>query len=330
LIVDESVRGDSLSLNGYSRVTTPFLDELYKKGLVKNWGVTVSGTTCSKTSNNLLLTGLNQLPDTAFKVYQLPTIFQYAKAMGYKTYSFDGQVSQIWNGKPSDLESLDKRIAVDEFRGKKNYEIDAEIARQVREITSKSVGNFIWVNKAGVHKPYQFSYPSSETVWLPTGVDDDASAFYSQKTDVEKLRNDYDNALLYNSQSFFKNLVAENLNQNTFFVYTSDHGQTLMENGETVSHCSNTRNEAAVPLFIISNSSLLTNADTNFRASHANIFATLLDLMDYPADKIKNDYSISLLKAKENDSQPRSYYFGDLHGRGQSGTNFYDFEPESR
>jgi hypothetical protein len=31
-----------------------------------------------------------------------------------------------------------------------------------------------------------------------------------------------------------------------------------------------------------------------------------------------------LLKAKETDSKPRFYYFGDLHGRGQGGSVKFD------
>ena len=38
-IVDESMRGDHLSLNGYSRPTTPFLEELNRNGLMKNWAI---------------------------------------------------------------------------------------------------------------------------------------------------------------------------------------------------------------------------------------------------------------------------------------------------
>lgn len=321
-IVDESVRGDHLSLNGYQRKTTPFLEELNQQGVLKNWGIAVSGTTCSKTSNNLLLTGLNDLPDKNFRIYQMPTIFQFAKSMNYKTYSFDGQVSQIWNGKPSDLQTIDERITSTDFSDKKTYEIDAEIARRVKEITEKSVGNFIWITKYGVHKPYQNSYPNTEKTWSPTINNDDFSSIYAKQINAEFLQNDYDNAILYNSETFFKNLIGETINPNTIIVYTSDHGQTLMKNGETVSHCSNTKNEANVPLFIISKN--LGEVDTNFRASHNNLFATLLDLMKFPDEKRSFAYSISLLKATETDSRPRFYYFGDLHGRGQGGSVKFD------
>jgi glucan phosphoethanolaminetransferase (alkaline phosphatase superfamily) len=313
-IVDESFRADHLSLNGYDKPTTPFLDELKRKNLIKNWGIAASGTTCSGTSNNLMLTGLNELPDYDNKVYKLPTIFQYAKAMNYKTYYIDGQVSGLWNGKPSDIPDFGEWIKESDLIGKvqNKYEIDGEIARKIKEITSNTTGNFIWVNKYGVHKPYTNSYPNSEN------KKDNYVITYNPEIDKELLRNQYDEAILYNSQAFFAELLGDGLAANTFYIYTSDHGQTLSENGEVVSHCSTTRNEAVVPLFIISEPTALPAVDTNYRASHSNIFATLLDLMGVLENTRKYNYSPSLLKAKAADSQPRFYYAGDLQGKDES------------
>lgn len=325
-IVDESVRGDYLSLNGYTRQTTPFLDDLNKKGFIKNWGTAVAGATCSITSNNLLLTGLNELPDLDFKIYKLPTIFGYAKAAGYKNFYFDGQFSQFWNGKPTDIPDFGEWITAKDIEDKISYriDIDAEIARRVREITKNSTGNFIWINKRGVHKPYENAYPNSETIWLPVSSGDDKSATYESGDDREALINNYNNAIHYNSQSFFTSLLSEGLAENTFYVYTSDHGQTLRENGAVASHCSNTKSEAIVPLFIIAEPQKLSATDTNFKASHSNIFATLLDLMDFPENERKYNYALSLFKAKAADSQPRFYFVGSLYSSEFGGKYLYD------
>ena len=312
-IVDESVRGDHLSLNNYARQTTPFLDELNTKGFIKNWGLAVSAATCSMTSNNLLLTGLTQLPDTDFEIYKLPTIFQYAKAMNYKTMYIDGQVSNIWNGKPSDASFIDKRMTILDFQNVKTFDVDREIARQVRQMTENSTGNFIWINKSGVHKPYSAAYPKSEIEFSPVSDGDNSRGYYDLSVSREAMINDYDNAIRFNSDVFFENLAGEKLPKNTFFVYTSDHGQTLRENGATVSHCSNTKPEAVVPLFIVAEPEILPEIDTGFKAAHSNIFATLLDLMKFPESERKPDYAVSLFKAAAADSQPRFYFSGDLH-----------------
>ncbi|MDQ6786424.1 MAG: sulfatase-like hydrolase/transferase [Acidobacteriota bacterium] len=323
-IVDESMRGDHLSLNGYARQTTPFLQQLNKKGLIKNWGIAVSGTTCSITSNNLLLTGVSELPDLEGNVYRFPTIFQYAKAMGYKTFYFDGQLSYRWNGKSTDIEDFGEWVTASDLHQENWSENDAEIARRVKQVVAGSTGNFIWINKFGVHPPYFASYPSSASVWLPIPQKNNGFALSQTETTQEELINNYDNAIFYNSQSFFTNLLADGAAKNTFYFYTSDHGQNLLENGKTLSHCSNTRNEANVPLFIVADPLILPSADTNYKASHSNIFATLLDLMNFPENERAQKYSLSLLKAKATDTKPRFYFEGNLTSRFSNGKYLFD------
>jgi hypothetical protein len=63
--------------------------------------------------------------------------------------------------------------------------------------------------------------------------------------------------------------------------------------------------EANVPLFMLGN--LPPNLDVNYKASHCNLFTTMLDLMNYPAEKRKRPLAISLLKATAANSQPRYY-----------------------
>ncbi len=323
-IVDESMRGDHLSLNGYARKTSPFLEELNQKRLLKNWGIAVSGTTCSITSNNLLLTGINELPDIDGNIYKFPTIFQYAKAMGYKTFYFDGQTSTRWNGKKTDIEDFGEWIMSAELKRGNWYEVDAEIARRIKEKVENSTGNFIWVNKFGVHPTYFASYPESEQPWLPIPQKSDEFALSQGSRRSEELINNYDNAILYNSQSFFTNLLGGGLAKNTFYVYTSDHGQNLGEDGKTLSHCSVTKNEANVPLFIAAEPQIMPNADTNYKASHSNLFATLLDLMEFPEGERQQSYSLSLFKAKAADSKPRFYIEGSLTSQYSNGKYLFD------
>lgn len=314
-IVDESMRGDHLSVNGYERQTSPFLEELNRKGVIKNWGIAVSGTTCSITSNNLLLSGVNEIPDTSGNTFKFPTIFQYAKAMGYKTFYFDGQLSYRWVGKPSDVQYVDEWLFSNVLRKGEWYDIDGDIARKVNEIVSSSTGNFIWVNKFGVHFPYKNSYPDSAAKWLPIPQAGEKFSLSQASDEQEKIKNSYDNAILYNSEIFFTRLFENGLAVKTFYVYTSDHGQNLSENGRASSHCLTTKNEAKVPLLLIAEPNVLPEADAGFKASHANIFPALLDLMNFPESERRIDYSPSLLKAKANESKTRFYYSGNLHSK---------------
>ncbi len=323
-IVDESVRADHLSLNGYSRKTTPVLDDLFRKGYLINWGTAVASTTCSINSNNLLLTGVNELPDLKGDVYRYPSIFQYALAMGYKTFYFDGQTSNQWNGKRTDIPDFGTWVKATDLGQDALDQNDAEIARRVRSITANSTGNFIWINKFGVHPPYLASYPESEAVWQPAPRLSETSSIFADKRTSEELINTYDNAIVYNSTSFFSELFKDGVNANSVVVYTSDHGQNLGENGLTLSHCSTTRNEANVPLFMIAVPGTIPAADTGFRASHLNIFASMLDIMHFPEDRRLHDYSISLFKATARDSVPRYYFEGNLNARFSNGKYLFD------
>ena len=104
-------------------------------------------------------------------------------------------------------------------------------------------------------------------------------------------------------------------NGRNLLIYTSDHGQTLSEHGERYTHCGTSVDtaptEANVPLFIISREPL--TVDTGFRASHANLFATQLDLMNYPKSERRHQYAISLLEARSSDSKTRYFWVGDLY-----------------
>lgn len=304
-VVDESVRGDHLSLNGYGRKTTPHLENLFDKGVLQNWGIATSVTTCSESSGLLLMTGLTlqDLPDDEGRAYENPTIFQYAKAMGYCTYFIDGQMDVLWSLKPADMKYVDEWWNLNRFLeiNDDRMQVDFVIAETVRKIVENSTGNFIWVIKSGAHFPYYKRFPETEAEWTP---------FFASDRGGEKapdlLANSYDNAIKYNLEGFFKNLIPDfKPPANTTVVYTSDHGETVGQNGDPNFHCGVTRSEVMVPLFIIGYDQ--SDIDTKFRASHENIFATLLDLMQVPQSMRRRQYGLSLLQAREADSTSRFY-----------------------
>lgn len=315
-IVDESIAGNHLSLNGYDRPTTPLLDELNKKGFIKNWGLAVSGTTCSITSNKLLLTGITDLPDTKKQLMNNSIIYQYAKAMGYKTYYFDGQMNNLWSLSDFDRQFVDEHITKEKLQTKNDYDIDAHIARQTREIVNNSTGNFIWINKRGTHIPYQRAYPKSAEIWSPVFFADPFPTFADAEQERQAYINSHDNAVKFNLQLFFAALLDGGVAKNTIYLYTSDHGQNLKDVLEQGSHCGDAPQQTVVPLFIISEPERFSAVNTDYKASHSNIFATLLDLMNFPEAERKFTYDISLLKAKAADSKQRYYFVGDLSGNG--------------
>lgn len=307
LIVDESVRSDHLSLNGYSRATTPFLSQLARQGLIQNWGMAVSGSTCSLISHDFLITGLEpeSVSDGREKIQQAPLIFQYAKAMRYQTHYFDGQMNTLWGEMEGQgVTYVDNWLGAVHFdnRAQLAWDIDFEIAKEVNRIISSSRGNFIFIFKRGIHIPYDRSFPSNERVWEPSF----SGRRFNEASASPAAINAYDNAIKYNLDGFFQRLATDYhvLRGNNVIVYTSDHGQSLGEGGVQHSHCGDTQKEAMVPLFMVGGP---TDVDLSFKPTHANLFATLLDLMNYPERLRRHQYAISLLRAKGADSRQRYF-----------------------
>lgn len=310
-VVDESVTGTHLSLNGYYRQTTPFLERLSKQKVLHNWGIAAAASTGSRFSYNALITGLtpDDLPDEKnFKVNSYPTIFQYAKAMNYTTYYFDGQMENYWGGIADDKNYIDNCFGVKEIENDSlpgDWDIDNRIARRINKIIAGSTGNFIFVFKRGSHYAYHLNFPADETMWQPSYNAGNSYAM-PPSDKIPEVTNAYDNSLRYNIDSFFKNLADDysNIPNESVIVYTGDHGETLFADGKA-SHGGITKNEATVPLFIIGE--INAKVDTAYKASHQNLYPTLLDLMSYPEELRERKNLVSLLKAKSADSKPRFF-----------------------
>ncbi|MEM9773629.1 MAG: sulfatase-like hydrolase/transferase [Chloroflexota bacterium] len=304
-IIDESIKFSHMSLYGYERDTTPTLRKLHEDGKIVLWDDAIATTSCSVMSNAALISGIGSLPDTDRRVHKNPTIFQYAKAMGYTTHYYDGQFSRLWNGmKNDDLIFVDAYENSATLLHPRPVESDIRIAEKIAPILEDGVGHFFVVNKSGVHFPYEETFPESELIWSDTPP-------RLPNRNVADMHNAYDNGLAYNSETFFTRLLRdESILDNTVILYTSDHGQNLGEDEDNWSHCGDSKWEVQVPLFIIG--TVPTTIDPSFKAHHFNIFSTLLDLMDVPNDLRTQNYPISLFEATFADSAPRYYLTGYL------------------
>lgn len=317
LVVDESVRGDHLSINGYGRETTPQLKQLRDKGILHNWGIAAASSTSSVFSYGALITGLtpDDFPDAGErKTNTTPTVFQYAKAMGYTTWFFDGQMEDLWGGIDDDWNYIDHRVGVRELDDPslKEWDIDKKIAAHVNSLVTSSRGNFIFIFKRGIHTPYHLNFPPEQAAWQPS-----YAPFHRYDIpDAERvgeILNAYDNSIRYNVDSFFTGLIDDydHIPNNTVILYTADHGQTLSAMGKA-SHGGESVAEAAVPLFIIGH--LPERPDTAYKASHFNLLPTIVDVMGYPMENLNLQRKPqSLIRAKASDSTLR--YFNPQLGK---------------
>lgn len=249
-----------------------------------------------------------ELPDTDFKTKRYPTLYQYARAAGYKVHFYDGQMSHFWNSPYRDQKYVDIWKNYEDFSklARADSDIDFEIANEVKRVMKNSTGNFIWIWKRGVHFPYSDDFPEKSAEWKPLP----GSAQLSSLT-RDELVNSYDAAIKYNSDGFFK-IISEILEiaPNTTVIYTSDHGQNLRDSDQLATHCRESKNEANVPLFMLGN--FETPLNKSFPAHHENLFATLLDLMNVPLPARKYEYADSLLNPQTKAPKHRYYWSLDV------------------
>ena len=334
LIVDESIRADKLQINGFDRETTPYLFSIKDK--IFNYGISVSGAVCSNYSESILLTGLTpkNLPDKNSYSRRKPTIFSYAQKAKYRTNLIDILINKTNNRHflmENDFEFIDYSVDISKkYTGEKSYVHDFKSIDELNKIINIEKKSFTYVVKYGSHFPYEDAYPQARKIFTPTLYGSSWST-----DDRDKFLNSYYNVIRWTVDDFFKNLVHKLDGTNTLIIYTSDHGQNLMEDLTIKqTHCAKglaPKGMGTVPLFFLAmNDAVATEIkgiykkDNINHTSHFNIFGTILSLMGYDKQVINKKYGKTLLDNLEDEE--RIYTSGDIFGRSKMFINRFDKE----
>jgi hypothetical protein len=325
-LVDESVRGDVLEINGFPLETTPFLRELEARGRLMNLGVASSTAVCSSYSNALLLVGTppSRLPDRAQTIRSWPTLFDWARRAGLRPFFVAGFDFEPARPKhfllQADLARLEGTVVVPRLHPQRPaYDTDLSLVEAIREIVSGSP-SFVYANKAGCHFDYATKYPPERRRFLPEDVP-------PSSVGRTETRSHYYNCVRWAVDDFFRHFFEELEGQPVIGIYTSDHGQNLGEwTGSAMTHCQSgpaPSNMANVPLFLFATNdelaarlSALLPPDGKGRRSAFEIFPALLELMGYDRAEAGKRYGPSLFEPPA--PQPRVFFSGDIFGRGWS------------
>ena len=316
-VIDESIRGDLLTINNPQLNTTPKIASLLENKAYYNYGVISSTTNCSATSNLLLRTGgqPNQLPDTSGKLFSKSSLFTYAQHAGITTHYLDGQVSHASRPQnffsTSEIESIDEYLPLKTVADIHGYEIDFELTRRLVKIIQGQNGtSFTYINKFGTHFPYETTYPNA-----PSGL--------SKKEHYQK-------ALQWTVDDYLVDLIQklEATKQKAIIVYTSDHGQGLGEEGSLSTHClpeNPTTYQASVPLLMIGiNTELPKHLKPTLGGQYSQfqVASSLLQLMGYNIGDATAELGPDLATPWKGE---RYFYSGDLTGRGALRKNSFNF-----
>jgi len=336
LVVDESIRGDHLSINDSERDTTPCLNSSGLK--LVNLGIASSAGNQSSSSNIVIQTGLalNQVPDTNNSALKMPSVFQYAKASGRKTFFINAQGPLLSNYmSQKDLIDIDSYTFIEtEYPESPRWEYDHIAADLTRSILEKEQNTFVYILKNGAHFPYESMYPKTEQVFRPV---DDSMADPLIRGSNEGRLNSYDNAIRWSVDGFFERLLPQQEKKSCLITYVSDHGQSIdyKRIGTIVTH--NTvedppMDQANTPMFILLSETAAENLGSGMissalenrnRLSHFQVFPSILYFMGYAKDEITRIYGSTIF-----DTVPDKRYFfsGDIFGRSACNKNLFTLE----
>jgi glucan phosphoethanolaminetransferase (alkaline phosphatase superfamily) len=295
MMVDESVRSDFISLEPGNPHTPEWAAEADRW---IDFGPAVSGANCSHISN-AILRFMAERRHLVRSVITSPTVWQYAKAAGFRTVFIDAQAGFIKaNGRlqnymtPAETEWIDKLYKLEPSIP--TYQLDDELMRITLDELARGDRVFIYANKNGSHFPYENDAPGNKERTLG----DDGIV-----GDVEATLQSYAEAVQWSTDRTMAQLTRDAPWDGMTVIYTSDHGQNFSPG--RVTHCSSLTNvdaqEGIVPLMVATDDDSLKSRFTDVaqrfpgHGSHFAIAPTLLELMGYAPPDIAQIYDGSLL-----------------------------------
>jgi Sulfatase len=325
-VMDESIRGDYLTINNTDVDTTPFLASLGPR--IVNFGVATSASNCSVPSHWMFRRGVRpwQLPnqpslsDEPDGIVTGPrtTIWQFAKNAGFRTVYADpyrAALGEVHSGLDRrELAFVDEPVALDAPIDQR----DRQAARVLVSTLRRSGRTFLYIHKIGAHFPYDADYPADFNRYAHP----DGSRFvYYRRTRTDVIGS-YKNAVSWNVDGFFREVLPEVDLRRALIVYTSDHGERVWADAATFwRHCDldPPPEEVWVPLIAVTgdgpfDAALRASASRSFnRATHFDIFPTLLVAMGYDRDAVEARYGPTLLDIPA--ARGRRFVTGDVVGR---------------
>ncbi|MFN4291719.1 MAG: sulfatase-like hydrolase/transferase [Permianibacter sp.] len=322
VIMDESVRGDWLDINSANGIPTGLIGHSHHAA---NFGLTASHANCSAASN-LSFRYATRRDSFQLDAKTRPSLWSYAKAAGYRAVYLDGQRT---NRELQNFMTAQELAEIDELIQHHDSVVardkDMVLVESLRELLARPERLFVYVNKNGVHFPYEGKYPPEAALFRPhmetgtiKGLNEGNQ--YGDGFGNEAFRNSYKNAVAWNTGEFFNRLLPGLDLQRTLIVYTSDHGQNFTKTQEVgfLTHCTTGPAPAAegtVPLVWLTEHPATLHAlqqsaqRWQHQTSHWNVPSTVLQLMGYPTDWLAENYEPTLFADALGKPQFVSTYF---------------------
>jgi len=268
LIIVDALRADELSLYGYSRKTSPFLQQLYDEKKLQKIEYAFSTSSASFPGILSILRG-KPAYNLAYHNYSLSEVL---KDQGYQVnYILSGDHAnwydmQYFYGKDIDL-FFDGRYS-------EKYVCDDNLLfeglNKVEPFKDKPA--FFYLHLMSVH--YAGTKHPEFVRWTPASVECEPVPY----------RNNYDNGVLaadHTLEKIFKELKVKGYLDNSIVVITADHGESLGERG-TYGHIKNVYNEEIhIPILFYDKDTSVHYNKRDF-AEQSDIAPTIIDRLGLP------------------------------------------------
>ncbi|SEH05707.1 sulfatase-like hydrolase/transferase [Candidatus Venteria ishoeyi] len=304
MIIQESLRGDHLSIFGYHRKTTPIQDIFFKNAYL--FINAISNRTTTGPSLSTLFTGTIRVIKK--EIFKRSLIWQYAKRSGKHTFYITSHWIE-WNFMKTAFTNLkyidfiNSPLAARASIGRDDI-LTVDIFNQyLTKIKNNNKPFFGVLHFSGTHYPY--STPSQHRIWKP-------SKSSMNPNHIDKVINQYDNSIRYNDfvmGKALKHLEKLGLSENTIIILTSDHGEGFYEHKKFFHGKGNFWQEGIhIPFIIHIPESLkllfseeeLFNLNKNIYKyiSNVDIFPTLMDIWKLSSNKKLSGNSLLKVRNK--------------------------------
>lgn len=292
----ESSRADHWSLYGYTRPTTPHLVEQQEAGNLIYFPNTLSYAAGTRLGVVGILTPAEL--NNRFPTHN--AFFDAFKKTQFKLKAYRSNQKSDDQTYDSTLKTVLKSFA--HVHNESGYadSLLPQLQQDIQESNSKSL---LFYYGEGSHAPYE--YDKKHAYFLPDNMNPS-----SYGENHETLFNRYDNTIRA-TDHFIGKLLQSLKNKPALYIYTSDHGEFLGEDGR-YSHGDNTMNTRAirsVPLFIWASPAFQSQAAEQFQTlkkkahtlpciSHDHIYHTVLGLSGIKNNAYNEQLDLSSPKAK--------------------------------
>lgn len=246
LVIGESMNRDNMSLYGYSRKTTPLLEDAAKnrgmKFVPEAWSVD-SSTVAAFRSMFSFPVGPN--PGS------ISNLFAFFKHAGWNI---------VWISNQDDLAIKSEYASwsnrsefLNHTGGRSTFSLDEKVLAPLEESLKDRQGKtLIVVHLLGLHPSYSLRTPADQEIyWNP-----DSDEVSKRLNDADKslrvkiARNQYDKAMAYQDEIISETLALtekNSLNKPVLWAYISDHGNEIGDTLDRTGHSSATLSGYKVP-----------------------------------------------------------------------------------